>query len=970
MARKTVRRKRPMSAEEKELELVSDGSDASDVQLAAAGEDSSEESANEPAAYDDDSDFLGLDGNDSDADSASDDSDFDMDVASALIPKARGEKTSKSSRTKRGATGGDDSDDDSDKDEDMDDDDGDDDEAFIAHQMQNSNKKKKKSGGFQSMGLTKPIFNAVLKKGYKVPTPIQRKCIPLVMEGNDVVGMARTGSGKTAAFLIPMLERLKSHSAKVGARAIVLSPSRELAMQTQKATRDLARFTDLRSCVIVGGDSLEDQFRMIASNPDILIATPGRLLHLMVEMELDLRTVEYMVFDEADRLFEMGFSVQLHEILHRLPPSRQTLLFSATLPKMLVDFAKAGLQDPTLVRLDADTKISSDLEMAFFALKQEEKEAALLYLLRDVIKAPLTGSLLASAKGGEKKKKKKKTKKTKKGQSNGEEDDDDDAGEGVGDHGRGKIEHQTIVFVATKHHVEYISGLLSRSGYAVSYIYGSLDQVARRQQIDNFRRGLTGILVVTDVAARGIDIPVLENVINYDFVDGSKVFVHRVGRAARAGRRGWAYSLIAPNELPFLVDLHLFLARPLRLGTRAGQAVDYAGEMVLGTLPRALLEDDVEWVQRQIEDDTEVHGMQGVVQNAYRMYYRSRGRAAAESYKRSKELLSDKAYPETHPLLADKMSGSLESARANLVAAISNFRPNETIFEIGNRGKTNEAAQVVRQRRAVVGAKIEAVRVKKAVAEAAAALIEDTEPGTHVVEQADEKTLQAAFKLPAATSSNGMKQRKTRRTARDEEFYMSHYQKDANTEKGYSMTQQGTFTEQARGAVLDFTGEDEDEMKSKRSKLRWDAKKKKFVQGTGIGADNKKMVRTESGALIPATYKSGRYNEWQEKTRINIPRVGEQELAGGRVGRKRYRHNRTEAPKEVDQKHVGFERQQKKLRKRAGDGDKAAAAGAKKPAVPVKSDLKNVHQIRKERELKERRRAKTGRHKPTKGKRK
>ncbi|RKP25809.1 P-loop containing nucleoside triphosphate hydrolase protein [Syncephalis pseudoplumigaleata] len=830
--------------------------------------------------------------------------------------------------------------------EDEEDDDDDDDAAFINQQIQSVNKKKKKSGGFQSMGLSKPVFNAVLKKGYKVPTPIQRKCIPLVMEGHDVVGMARTGSGKTAAFLVPMLEKLKVHSAKVGARAVILSPSRELAMQTQKAARDLARFTDLRSCVIVGGDSLEDQFRTIASNPDIIIATPGRLLHLIVEMELDLKTVEYIVFDEADRLFEMGFSVQLHEILHRLPASRQTLLFSATLPKILVDFAKAGLQDPVLVRLDADTKISSDLEMAFLTLKQEEKDGALLYLLRDVLNVPkmentaLANGATRAKKGGKQKRK-------------------------------SKAERQTIVFVATKHHVEYVANLLGNAGYALSYIYGSLDQVARRQQIEQFRRGFTNLLIVTDVAARGIDIPVLENVINYDFVDGSKVFVHRVGRAARAGRRGWAYSLVSPDELPYLVDLHLFLARPLRVGKLSANAMpDYASEIVVGALPRSLLEDDIEWTRRQLQEKTELMDMQLVMQNAYRMYYRSRARAAAESYKRAKELLASTPYAETHPLLADKLDGRLEHERANLVAAISNFRPAETIFEIGSRGtrKASEAALVVRQRRTVVDAKIGALRAKKAATESAAELASElnttgdsAENGTG--EMADESMLQV-------TAS-----KKRPRTARDEEFYMSHYQKDANTERGYSMTQSGSFVEQARGAVLDFTGEDVDEMKNKRGKLRWDAKKKKFVQGTGVGSDNKKMVRTESGALISATYKSGRFTEWQEKTKISIPRTGEQELAGGKVGRKRYRHNKVEAPKEVDRLHVAYERKQKKLKKHA-ETENASGTGAatSKPARPggaVKSELKTADQIRKARELKERRRAKTGRHaKATKGKRK
>ncbi|KAI9592675.1 P-loop containing nucleoside triphosphate hydrolase protein [Syncephalis fuscata] len=990
MARKTQRRKRPMTKEEIEL----DGSDVSEgtavEQVQPRRRDTPAIESDSDDSFSDLKDISGNNSNDgmsfSDIDmsdamhSVDEDSDTDMDVSNALIPvPANGRKSKKDE--KRNSNNIDDGFDNSNNDDDDDDDDAD----FINQQIMSNNKKKKKSGGFQSMGLSKPVFNAVLKKGYKVPTPIQRKCIPLVMDGNDVVGMARTGSGKTAAFLIPMLEKLKGHSAKVGARAIVLSPSRELAMQTQKAAKDLARFTDLRSCVIVGGDSLEDQFRSIASNPDILIATPGRLLHLIVEMELELKTVEYIVFDEADRLFEMGFSVQLHEILHRLPSSRQTLLFSATLPKILVDFAKAGLQDPTLVRLDADTKISADLEMAFFALKQEEKDGALLYLLRDVIKVPkITNTALEGQKT--KKKNVKRKRKNKNGDDGGDDDDDDD--EIYMPSGRGKADKQTIIFVATKHHVEYVANLLTKAGYALSYIYGSLDQVARRQHIEQFRRGFTSLLVVTDVAARGIDIPILENVINYDFVDGSKVFVHRVGRAARAGRRGWAYSLIAPDELPFLVDLHLFLARPLKLGKSATSAPDYSGEIVLGTLPRTLLEDDVEWTRRQLRDNTEINDMYGVMQNAYRMFYKSRSRAAAESYKRAKELISDAAYSETHRLLADKVGGQLENERADLVAAIASFRPAETIFEIGSRGtrKASEAALIVRQRRTVVDAKIEAIKAKKAAAESIAEFAEEANTASAKLpagssEQADETMLRETFKIASTASTKANK--KKSRTARDEEFYMSHYQKDANTERGYSMTQSGSFMEQARGAVLDFTGEDTDEMKNKRGKLRWDAKKKKFVQGTGVGSDNKKMVRTESGALISATYKSGRYTDWQEKTKINIPRAGEQELSTGKINRKRYRHNKTDAPKEVDRFHVAYERKQKKFKKqaeneKAGETSGASNSGgghgggnrANKSKPVVKSELKNADQIRKAREVKERRRAKTGRHsKPAKGKR-
>lgn len=164
------------------------------------------------------------------------------------------------------------------------------------------------------------------------------------------MAMARTGSGKTACFLIPLFEKLKVRSAKAGARALILSPTRELSLQTLKFAKELGRFTDLKTAVILGGDSMEDQFAVLHGNPDIIVATPGRFLHVCVEMELKLNNIEYIVFDEADRLFEMGFGEQLNEVVNRLPDSRQTLLFSATLPKVLVEFAKAGLSDPVLIR--------------------------------------------------------------------------------------------------------------------------------------------------------------------------------------------------------------------------------------------------------------------------------------------------------------------------------------------------------------------------------------------------------------------------------------------------------------------------------------------------------------------------------------------------------------------------------------------------------------------------------------------
>lgn len=359
--------------------------------------------------------------------------------------------------------------------------------------------------------------------------------IPLILEGRDVVGMARTGSGKTAAFLIPIFERLKTRSAKAGARALILSPTRELALQTLKFLKELGRFVGLKAAVILGGDSMEDQFSAIHGSPDVIVATPGRFLHVCIEMDLKLSSVEYVVFDEADRLFEMGLSEQLTEIVGRLPDNRQTVLFSATLPKVLVDFAKAGLSDPVLLRLDVESKIPDELKLQFLIVRPEEKVAALLVLLRNVI----------------------------------------------------DTKQQTVVFAATKHHVEYVHQLLDTVAISNTYIYSNLDPSARKINAAKFSTGKVKVLIVTDVAARGIDIPQLDNVINFNFPSKPKLFVHRVGRCARAGRSGVAYSLVSPDEQPYLVDLHLFLGRPLSVVNSTNK------QGTVGKFPQDLLEDQL-----------------------------------------------------------------------------------------------------------------------------------------------------------------------------------------------------------------------------------------------------------------------------------------------------------------------------------------------------------------------------------------
>ncbi|EJD52781.1 DEAD-domain-containing protein [Auricularia subglabra TFB-10046 SS5] len=825
-------------------------------------------------------------------------------------------------------------------------------------------------GSFQSMGLHPSLLRALTLRGYRTPTPIQRLTIPalLATPPRDLVGMARTGSGKTLAYMIPLVQRLGGlHSTTFGARALILIPTRELALQVLKVGKELARGFNaaatggdhagdaesltpengkgsaLRWGLVVGGEGMDDQFEMLTSNPDVIIATPGRLLHVAVEMNLDLRSIQYVVFDEADRLFEMGFSVAMTEILGRLPTSRQTLLFSATLPKSLVEFAKAGLQNPKLVRLDAESKISSDLRMAFFSVKQGEKDAALLVLLRDVIHVPLGAS---------------------EGRAKGQPFQ--------------MAPHQTIVFVATKHHVEYISNLLTTAGYAVSHIYGALDQAARGQQMDRFRKGITSVLVVTDVAARGIDIPVLENVVNYDFPSGSRVFVHRVGRTARAGRKGWAWSFVTNPELPYLLDLQLFLARPLLPVAGPGEQA-YVENLVLGPFAREDIDQEVEFVRTLDETNTALPTLRDVMAKGQRMYERSQGKASQASYKRAKEMSKDPTWPlagstaeqsRAHPILAASRTDD-DVKKAALLAAVGSFKPAETVFELGSRGKAGASALMKDRRKALAKA---AHRTPVVSAIASTSSIPSTSAVTLSAEDAaDEDDIQAVF--------GSQKKARLTKDFKDSEFYMSYAQKDSATEKGYSLRDGASFTEQAQNATFDLvTDEGGKEQKRLRSQLKWDRKKKKFVKGSGEGADNVKIIKTESGTRLPATYRTGRFEEWKKATRTALPRVGEQENkdspgAGARGFGKRFKHTKIMPSKPLDRLSKDFERKSRKIAKRDGDG--GAEEGKKK--VPskfkggkapgrAKQELKSAEQIRKTRQLAEHRRQKNARAPKGKGK--
>lgn len=536
--------------------------------------------------------------------------------------------------------------------------------------------KKQKLGSFQAMDLAQPLLNGLNRMSYKVPTPVQRKTLPLALAGMDVVCMARTGSGKTAAFLIPMVQRIKSHESTGGIRAIILSPTRELAVQTFRFAKDMAKFTDIRVVSIIGGDPLEKQFEALSMRPDCIVATPGRLMHHLREIKtLKLKTVKYLVFDEADRLFEMGFAEQLNEIIKQCPEERQTLLFSATMPKQLIQFTRAGLREPQLIRLETDTKMSEELRMAFFTVRTTEKIAGLLYLVRKIIPA----------------------------------------------------NDMTIVFTATKHHSEFIHALLNKVGVTSTVVYGSMDQDARESHLKQFRNGQISYLIVTDLAARGIDVPLLNNVINLHFPPTSKLFVHRCGRAARQGRIGYAFSLIEPEEMAFMTDVHLFLGKPVENvyhGNDNGMAADNREKMVAkigagtgkgnvagtsevtlsshtkgytlnemtpdmihtGLLPQDILDREIEFIAKSIKEDDLLKNLFKVSENAMKQYRRTRTEASHRGISMAKKIIQGNAIVNIHPVIAGedpKQCSSDIVEKNNFIRILQTFRPSQTVLESG-----------------------------------------------------------------------------------------------------------------------------------------------------------------------------------------------------------------------------------------------------------------------------------------------
>jgi len=362
---------------------------------------------------------------------------------------------------------------------------------------------------FHELGLHESLVQGTAALGFSEPTPIQKAAIPPALAGHDLLASAPTGTGKTAAFLLPMLQRLQGGPGRNRTRALILTPTRELAGQIEAQLAKLAGATRLRAATVVGGVAMGPQVRALRAGVDFLVATPGRLLDHMQHPYTRLDGVEILVLDEADRMLDMGFLPAIRRILDAVPARRQTLFFSATLPPTIVDLARRMLVEPVSIDLQPKTSAAAGIRQGAYAVAHEDKTSLLLALLG--------GESITSA----------------------------------------------LVFTRTKHRANRLARVLETRGVSCAAIHGNRSQSQRTQALEGFRAGRFRVLVATDIAARGIDVAKLSHVVNFDLPQSAEDYVHRIGRTARAQATGDAWTFVAPAEESELRAIERTLGRPI-----------------------------------------------------------------------------------------------------------------------------------------------------------------------------------------------------------------------------------------------------------------------------------------------------------------------------------------------------------------------------------------------------------------------
>ena len=365
---------------------------------------------------------------------------------------------------------------------------------------------------FKELNIIEPILKALEEKGYTTPTPIQEKAIIPALTNRDILGLAQTGTGKTAAFSLPIIQQLylnKVSGKKREIRALILTPTRELAIQINDSLNDYTQYTGLRHCVIYGGVKQKAQTDELKTGIDILVATPGRLLDLINQGFINLDSIRHFVLDEADRMLDMGFIHDIKRLLPKLPKEKQTLFFSATMPSTIASLSRSILRDPLKVEVTPASSVIDTIKQYLYFVERQEKKDLLINLL----------------------------KKDKK--------------------------QSVLVFSRTKHGADKIARLLCKAGIGSEAIHGNKSQNARQRALNNFKSQKTRVLIATDIAARGIDVDQLELVINYDLPDVPETYVHRIGRTGRAGNSGTALTFCSAEENAMLNDIQKLTGKKL-----------------------------------------------------------------------------------------------------------------------------------------------------------------------------------------------------------------------------------------------------------------------------------------------------------------------------------------------------------------------------------------------------------------------
>ena len=366
---------------------------------------------------------------------------------------------------------------------------------------------------FEKLNLIQPLQTALSNEGYTIPTPIQAQAIPVILEGKDLLGCAQTGTGKTAAFALPVLQLLnaekESFKTKRKIKSLILTPTRELALQISESFKTYGMHTGLKNTVIFGGVSQREQTEKLRRGVDILIATPGRLLDLINQKFVNLHHIKLFVLDEADRMLDMGFINDVKKIIEKLPAKRQTLFFSATMPSEIIKLANTILTDPVKIEVSPEQKTVEAVNQAVYFVTKSDKKKLLLHILKN---------------------------------------------ENI---------DSALVFTRTKRGADVITKVLNDNKIYADSIHGNKSQLARQRALNNFKMNKTKVLVATDIAARGIDIEKLSHVFNYDIPEFAEAYIHRIGRTARAGMGGTAVSFCDPEELSYLSSINRLIKKPI-----------------------------------------------------------------------------------------------------------------------------------------------------------------------------------------------------------------------------------------------------------------------------------------------------------------------------------------------------------------------------------------------------------------------